>query len=226
MKMVIGLVGVKTSGKSTVATIIKNILKHEQVTEAALADKLKNVCSIVFNIPRNYFDDQKLKEVSLGKPILLTISDINKVMELYNIFDNTTPANIKKIQGSAGFLLETPRQIAQIIGTEILRGVGDEDIHCKNVKLSEKITIISDIRFPNEFDYFNKLDNTSFLPLYIQRDEAEKHVTEKSHSSETSVFKFSHKCVKINNNKDLQNLESEIRTNLLIRGFTLKEYNL
>lgn len=226
MKMVIGLAGVKTSGKSTVANIIKNILKHEQVTETALADKLKNVCSAVFNIPRNYFDDQKLKEVRLEKPILLTVSDINKVMELYNIFDNTTPENIKKIQGNAGFLLETPRQIAQIVGTEILRGVGDEDIHCKNVKLSEKITIISDIRFPNEFDYFNRLDNIFFLPLYIQRDEAEKHVTDKSHSSETSVFKFSHKCIKINNNKDLQNLENQIRTNLLIRGYALEEYNL
>ena len=226
MKMVIGLAGVKTSGKSTVANIIKNILKHEQVTETALADKLKNVCSVVFNVPRNYFDDQKLKEVCLEKPILLTVSDINKVMQLYNIFDNTTPENIKKIQGNAGFLLETPRQIAQIVGTEILREVGDEDIHCKNVKLSEKITIISDIRFPNEFDYFNRLDNTFFLPLYIQRDEAEKHVTDKSHSSETSVFKFSHKCIKINNNKDLQNLENQIRTNLLIRGYALKEHNL
>ncbi len=225
MKTIIGLAGVKTSGKSTVANIIKNILQ-EEVMESALADKLKDVCSDVFLIPRNHFDDQKLKEVPLEEPRILTVSDINKITEFFNVFSKITPENRDRLNEIAGIVLKTPRQIAQTVGTEILRRAGDEDIHCKNVKLGDNVTIISDIRFPNEFDYFNKLDNIFFLPFYIQRDEAEKHVTEHSHSSETSVFKFSDKCIKISNNKDLQNLENQIRLNLLIRGYALKECNL
>lgn len=225
MKVVIGLAGVKTSGKSTVANIIKNILKDE-VVEAALADKLKDVCSDVFLIPRNYFDDQNLKEVPLEEPRILTGSDINKILEFFNVISKITPETREKLHGIAGMVLKTPRQIAQIVGTEVLRATGDEDIHCKNVKLGDNTTIISDIRFPNEFDYFSKLGDVFFLPLYIQRDVAEKNVNENSHSSETSVFKFSDKCIKINNNNDLHNLENQIRINLLIRGYALKQRNL
>jgi hypothetical protein len=225
MKVVIGLAGVKTSGKSTVANIIKNILKDE-VAESALADKLKNVCSDVFLIPRDHFDDQKLKEVPLEEPRILTISDINKVVEFFNVASKITPETREKLHSIAGMVLKTPRQIAQIVGTEVLRATGDEDIHCKNVKLNENTTIISDIRFPNEFDYFNRLEDTFFLPLYIQRDAAEKDINENSHSSETSVFKFSDKCIKINNNNDLQDLENQIRINLLIRGYALRQRNL
>ena len=225
MKTVIGLAGVKTSGKSTVANIIKNIIQ-EDVIESALADKLKDVCSDVFLVPRNYFDDQKLKEVPLEESRILTVSDINKILEFFNVFSKITPETREKLHEIAGMVLKTPRQMAQIVGTEVLRAAGDEDIHCKNVKLGEKITIISDIRFPNEFNYFNQLDNTIFLPLYIQRDEAEKHINELSHSSETSVFKFSDQCIKINNNNDLRDLENQIRVNLLIRGYKLKQRNL
>ncbi len=113
-------------------------------------------------------------------------------------------------------MLESPRRIAQVIGTEILRATGDEDIHCKNMPLNESgVTIVSDIRFPNEFNYFNKLEGTLFIPIYIQRDEAEQYVTEDSHPSEKSVFEFAHKCISLHNNSDLHDLK--INTLQLLR---------
>ncbi len=113
-------------------------------------------------------------------------------------------------------MLESPRRIAQVIGTEILRATGDEDIHCKNMPLNESgVTIVSDIRFPNEFNYFNKLEGTLFIPIYIQRDEAEQYVTEDSHPSEKCVFEFAHKCISLHNNSDLHDLK--INTLQLLR---------
>lgn len=209
MNLVIGLAGVKTSGKSTVAGIIKNISKHD-IKEAALADKLKNTCAEVFDIPREYFDDQSLKEVNLSKERLLDLNAIEKILLKFNVGPSSDLMESYMASGVDGTLLWTPRQIAQTVGTEILRVV-DEEIHCKNVELNNQgITIISDIRFPNEYDFFSKRQNTLFLPLYIQRDEAEKMVTESSHSSEKMVFTFSDKCIKINNNNDLQSLERQL----------------
>ena len=217
MKLIIGLAGVKTSGKSTVANIIKNIMggraMGHNVQEAALADKLKNVCSLVFNVPRENFDRQDLKEVPFETPKFLTESKIFSILEMFNVdpTDILIGQYYKKL--IVDMELKSPRQIAQVVGTEVLRETGDEDIHCKNLNLNEDgITIVSDLRFPNEFNFFNrtKLMGYQFLPLYIQRDEAEQHVTENSHPSETSVFKFSSQCLEVPNNGSLIGLENKI----------------
>jgi len=163
MKIIIGLAGVKTSGKSTVANIIKEYIP--QASESALADKLKNTCAKVFGLKRNFFDLQELKEEPIiNGPIELTYGRIYDILADFEVtLTDTLKDNYKDI---VGMLLYTPRQIAQIIGTEVLRMTGNADIHCDNVKIDSKITIISDIRFPNEFDYFSKKKGLS-LYLYI-----------------------------------------------------------
>lgn len=210
MKIIIGLAGVKTSGKSTVANIIKNKF-DVTILESALADKLKNVSGEIFNVPREYFDRQDLKEVPLDKPRTLDVPTIEQVLNAFGVSLNEELL-LKYIERKVvNMTLDTPRKIAQIIGTEVLRAAGDEDIHCKNVPLNNNgVTVISDLRFPNEFNYFNNLKDALFIPLYIQRDEAEKYVTKDSHPSETSVFLFSNKCIKIDNNSNLAQLEERI----------------
>lgn len=214
--------GVKTSGKSTVANILKQIIL-EKTEEAALADKLKNVCSEVFNIKRENFDQQSLKEVKFKTPALLDLYRIKSILSMFNVPITDDLLQKYFTNNTEGMLLESPRQIAQVVGTEVLRTAGDEDIHCKNLKLGDNITIVSDIRFPNEFLYFNKLDNINFIPFYIHRTEAEKYINENSHSSETSVFHFCDKCIYINNNNTLQDLESELRAHLSKTGVLLKK---
>lgn len=210
MRTVIGLAGVKTSGKSTVAEILKKIIGGN-ILESALADKLKNTSAEVFNLPRDYFDRQDIKEVPLsGGPIILTADHIFDILWKFNVKMDQSEFT-EKYSNIIGTELETPRKIAQIVGTEVLRATGDEDIHCKNMPMNEEgITIVSDLRFPNEFEYFENAEDVNFIPLYIKRDVAEAQVTENSHASETSVFKFTDKCNEIPNNGTLENLEEQL----------------
>ena len=207
MKTIIGLAGVKTSGKSTVANMIKEFVPNAE--ESALADKLKNVCAKTFNLERVQFDAQELKEVPFEKPKILNMEDIGYILGCFGIFLSEELKN--KYKNVIGIKLESPRRIAQVIGTEVLRATGNEDVHCENVKIHDGVTIISDLRFPNEFNYFNRKKDFKFIPLYVQRDEAEKHVTEESHPSEKCVFEFSNKCIKIDNNGSLNNTQIQVR---------------
>jgi hypothetical protein len=225
MKIVIGLVGVKTSGKSTTANIIKKNFQGD-VIEAALADKLKNVCSEIFNVSRENFDRQDLKEIPFNSNKTLTKETISLILTGFGIKETEDLINFYNKNNIINKQLSSPRQIAQIVGTEVLRAAGDEDIHCKNVTLGDSVTIISDVRFPNEFNYFSTLPNTYFLPFYIQRTEAEEKITPDSHPSETSVFIFRDKCIKINNNNGLESLEDQVRSHLLRTDLKLKGYNL
>ena len=209
-KTVIGLAGVKTSGKSTVANMLREFVSS---TEAALADKLKNTCAEVFRLERKQFDLQELKEVPFPENEVrkLGTHHIRNILESFGV--EMTPAEMsEKYSNLIGMTLDTPRKIAQIVGTEILRATGDEDIHCKSVSLNPNgITIISDLRFPNEFEYFNNLEGVDFIPLHVQRNLAEDLVTKDSHPSETSVFKFTDKCIKINNNGSFSETELQIK---------------
>lgn len=219
MKTVIGLAGVKTSGKSTVANIIKKYLYNVQ--EAALADKLKNTCAEVFGLERKQFDLQELKEVPFEVPKTLGLYEVGAILESFGVYMDTREIDSKF--DVIGMELKSPRHIAQIVGTEVLRAAGDEFIHCKNVPVNKNgITIISDLRFPNEYEYFSKAEDVHFIPIYIQRDEAEKHVTKDSHPSETSVFLFSDKCELLPNNSSLQELESRLLV-ILSKNFELRE---
>jgi len=207
MKTVIGLAGVKTSGKSTVANIIKGISGAQ---EAALADKLKNTCAEAFGLTRDDFDSQALKEVPFSSAKLVTRTNIRTILNCFGL-DLFLSEKLTHLEGTS---METPRRIAQFVGTEVLRSLGNPDIHCESVNLSDGVTVISDMRFPNEYDYFDRMDNINFIPLYIARDEAEAEVTSDSHPSETSVFLFSDKCEKIDNNGTLSDLELNIKTYL------------
>jgi hypothetical protein len=193
-------------------------MPEQNVTESALADKLKNTCAEVFKVPREYFDSQDLKEVPFANgPKTLTEESILGVLLSFNAGMNQGDF-YDKYRNIIGMELPTPRKIAQIVGTEILRAAGDQDIHCKNVNLNDEITIISDLRFPNEFDYFSNNSEIDFIPLYIQRDEAEKHVTEDSHPSEKCVFEFSDKCIKVDNNGTIEDLSAQVWSKLLELG--------
>ena len=206
-QVVIGLSGVKTSGKSTAADIITELIGGN-IKESALAGKLKDVSAEAFGLTRDHFDNQDIKEVPFPEgPKIVTLYMIQEILLSFNTPLTEDLKEVYYENGVINMMLGTPRKIAQIVGTEVLRATGNEDIHCENMSMNEGgITIVSDLRFPNEFNYFDNNTNINFIPLYIQRDEAESIVTEFSHPSERCVFEFSKKCIKIPNNSSLDNL--------------------
>ena len=204
MRRVIGLAGVKTSGKSTAAEIIKGIIEAK---ESALADKLKNASAKAFGLERIQFDAQELKEVEFGRPMMVTRTVLETILTEFNL----APERADEMRKLEGAMLKSPRHIAQFVGTEVLRSLGNPDIHCDNVELFEGTTIISDMRFPNEFDYFFNKEDIDFIPLYVARNEAEIQVTPDSHASETSVFLFKDKCARLDNNGTIEQLEANIK---------------
>lgn len=212
--IVVGLVGPKTCGKSTVTNILSEFYPIE---EQALADKLKNVSAEVFGMRREQLDRQDMKEVEFEQGKELTAEKIGQVLDAFGVNINSFKDSVlmqtylEFYQPIIGRMLRSPREVAQIIGTEVLRFV-DKDIHCKSVRVSDKsITVVSDVRFSNEYDYFNNNKNITFIPIYIQRNLAEEKVTPNSHISEREFMDFRDKCQKVDNNGSFRDVEVQVK---------------
>ena len=211
--IVVGLVGPKTCGKSTVTNIIAS---EFVITESALADKLKNASAKAFDLKREQLDRQDLKEVLFDAPKPLTKERIALILTEFGVNPNSYKDPIL-LQTHLEFYtplfnkpLHSPREIAQIVGTELLRFV-DKDIHCRNVPIAKNsVTVVSDVRFINEMDFFAKMDGITFIPIYIQRDQAEAQVKPESHISEREFMEFRHRCSKVDNNGTLENTKKQV----------------
>jgi len=202
-KTFIGLTGVKESGKTTAFETIKN--KFPNAEEVMLAKKLKDTCSEVLGIPRNFFEDQRFKEQFLEAPVYL---DSDLVQEIYNSYKLNADFETH-VKPHIGRLLHTPREAAQYIGTEVLRSV-DPDVHCNAAVQfvpESELYVVTDMRFWNEFDFFNSNEDLNFSSVYIKNSTAEAKLGPNSHVSEKFVLEIGKKCdFKILN--DGVNLES------------------
>lgn len=205
---IIGIVGPRNSGKNTVATLIREFKPN--FTEKALADKLKNECSKIFNVPRHYFDDRTLKESRYNRPLVISKVEVSKLCEAYNVFPIADELNCFNINGTR--IVETPRQLLQICGTDILRSI-DINVHCKglNRELTQD-TLITDIRFNNEFTFFrNNFRDAVFI--YVNRPHAEELAKNSNHVSETEVLTLKEHCdIILYNGLDLDSLKTRVET--------------
>jgi hypothetical protein len=203
--IVIGLVAPKEAGKTTTTNMMAEFV---DIKESAFADKLKNVCSSASGIPRVNFDDQKLKEVPFEKPVLLTLGMITHILDRYGAETLET----SKLQHLIEKPLISPRHIAQIVGTELLRDLVSQTVHIDNVPIHKDfITVISDTRFENEYDVMKDKEDIDYYPAYIYRKEAEEAAKNSDHASEKDFFKFKDKCYVIDNNGTLRDLELNVK---------------
>lgn len=180
MNTVIGLIGAKAAGKTTAFNTIQATWPVQEIT---LAAKLKDVCAEVFNIPRNAFDSHSLKEKELQDLVFLEPSSLEQIFKLYDLKVNFD----KHIRSHIGQVLHSPRQIAQYIGTEVLRAA-EADIHCTSAvkDITKDIGVVTDMRFPNEFEFFTK-NYPRFFPVYIQNLGAEIEAGKDAHASEAHL---------------------------------------
>jgi hypothetical protein len=202
-KIVIGLVGAKQSGKTTTSNIICSLTYAKPI---AFADKLKNVCSDIFNVPRLSFDDQNVKEKEFSDVRILSADKCVEILKRYDI--NPNNVNYSSVIETT---MKTPREIAQTVGTNLLRNLVDPDIHIKSVELAGKgISIPSDIRFMNEFKAFSGKPDIDYYPIYINRKSAEEAITPDMHIAEREFLTFKDLCYKIDNNGTMEYLAMQI----------------
>jgi hypothetical protein len=210
--IVIGLVGAKQSGKSTFAEIVQK--RYPFVRQGALADRLKQACSSLLNISLRHFNDPSMKEKEFGgHGILLSGYDVSILLSQFEL--PSTDENLNLAEHTTTFL-ETPRQVAQYVGTEVLRTV-DPDVHCKGLMLTVEemkpkpgVFIVTDLRFPNEYEFFASRFGTDFYPTYISNGKAEAVAAKDQHESERHVLEIAKSCRRIDNEGSLPDFEAKV----------------
>lgn len=218
MDIVIALIGAKGAGKTTAFNAIKNILDVQEIT---LAAKLKDACAQVFNVPRDYFDSHEFKEKELDDPVFLTNELVRAIFSQYSdsvkklypeyTVDNDCIPN-KFIRQHVGKVLLTPRQIAQYVGTEVLRTLY-EDIHCyeATVNVNKVVGVVTDMRFPNEYDYFASRYQR-YYSIYIQNVGAEVQAGKDTHASEAHLQALARRALTIlPNNGSIVDFEASVK---------------
>ena len=186
--MLYGLIGIKGSGKSTAAQIMKNLLGRAITREVMLADKLKNLCCEQYGFSRRDLEDRKVKEF-IHEPRLVSEDDARDFFRAFGV--HSLPTNLGEV--CAKLTYHSPREFMQKVGTDLLRA-HDEDIHIKNLALDGGVHIIvSDVRFPNEADFIKRSGGKL---IYISNPELEKQLLlnyEDAPISETIVTKMTRK---------------------------------
>lgn len=204
---VIAFCGSKGSGKSTSASTFKE-LTTIPTEEIAIAGHLKESCSKVFNVDYDKFINPALKEVELENFIVLDKTNLQDLLKAFFVTDYKFDAHVRP---HLGRVMRTPRALLQYIGTEVLHPI-DPLIHAKAAiqkKDSNKLTMLTDLRFVAEFEYFSSA-SFKFVPVYVQNPYAEIAASVDSHPSERQFENFKSKCRVLNNGGTMTQLRIEI----------------
>ena len=176
----------------------------------AIADKLKIELSAAYDIDLIHFHSQEQKETPFIYPIRTKIETLVHLIEAFKTGPEPVKIDSDVLMELSTKELRTPRDLMQEVGM-FIRNIFGKDIHLKHLNLDKEITIVSDLRFKNEFDYLEKMEKKGYLhlPLYIQNYQAEN--SGDTHISEQEFRKFSKKCIKIDNNdKDIEFLADQL----------------
>lgn len=209
---IIGITGAKNSGKDTIASMLYYIFTtglsranykewvnlferpKTKIKVYHFADSLKDILSIMYNIPREYFDNRLYKDTyyySINKGSFVnekTVLNINKESSftsyIVNIEDlENTPLRFYVDNYSNCFI--KLRTLLQYFGTNICRNQLSNDFWIKHTmnKIIKNITnetliLVPDVRFNNEAEALNK--NGGFIIKVVRNEnEIPEHESEK-----------------------------------------------
>ena len=195
---IVSFTGPKGSGKDTSA----DILKEEKIANGSLsfAGPLKKICMEVFKLHHNFMNDPILKEKQLEEPITLQSKHFRKInlamtdhLDQDEFFYNPYKASIA---GLEGMVINTPRQLLQVIGTDYIRNRIHADWHLQAAfskttlaKMDDEgLYCVTDARFPNEYTFLADKFGEDFKGFYVARPEAEEKLAASSHASELQVL--------------------------------------
>lgn len=226
---IIGLSGAQGSGKDTAATMMRELLENKhripKVKTYAYADNLKHLCRDIFDLnDAQLFGDKK--NTPLKRPITLTQLHTECIVGWIRQHNGveTNEGQRERLYDMVmqGVVFNTPREIFQHIGTEILRNVYDDNYHV-NVLMREieadnvDYAIITDARFPNERAAINERKGVVFLVAGRVHEDA----IATTHKSETSLGNVSDYACVLSNSGTLANLKTQVEIiigSLVTRG--------
>lgn len=157
-------------------TLANFLIKNHNFIEMSFADTIKDMACVLLNVNR-----EQLEELKINNAPLLGTENI------------------------------TARYILQTLGTEWGRNLISRDIWINNLRQKiinniSKNIIITDVRFPNEFEMLTKL-GFHFIKI-IPKKELLHLKEDNNHESESYDFKD---CIIINNFGTLEDFESNIK---------------
>lgn len=215
--IIIGIAGTKGSGKDTVASMINYILrvglakadyytwvKESQVKDnnniIHFADALKDICSLVFNIPRQAFNEtQQYKDNNFWIFTDEQLVSCNELTNRYHIItindlinNNLSLPDTRLFCNKQGRIsCISLRTIMQYIGTELFRNKVSKNTWIdicinKAINISDKgYCIIPDVRFKNEVESIKNIADRASITIKLIRNID----TNDSHESEKIDFK-------------------------------------
>lgn len=232
-RIIIAISGSKGVGKDTTATMLEYIMsvgigkanyaewyRRTKVAEdygeniIHFADKLKDLCAQITNLPRYYFDQHRYKDELwwiYGTEYFICDEEIEKhntgenkknyiKIESCNLL--TLKEHLETIAKSKGTPVVKLRTILQFVGTEMFRNLYDEKYWIRNtIKRAREITnkkgfcIIPDLRFETELHSLRRACNDSEYKCIIinvgYSDTFERNANERGlHISEKQLKEF------------------------------------
>lgn len=180
--MIVAFSGNKFAGKDTTA---EGLIRFHKFKRIGLADKLKDVCSEVFQIPRQDMDDPSKKESLFEKKLSITIEHIDSLLrtiqrdgfefEYEKVFEDVRT-------DFQGRILRSIRDMLQTVGTDICRNYIKDDIWLQYVKSTilnySGNLVITDARFENERNFLAELGAVMILVIRPGFENKSTHVSE------------------------------------------------
>lgn len=235
---IIGIAGKKNSGKDTVASMI-NYIFAKGITAATyrewlmcrasfdathkhriihFADSLKDCLSIIYHIPRQYFDDREYKDnmyYNLRTGEFIRKDRVTQRGDHYFVIDVETLGHgsiREQIETYDELLpLVTIRTLMQYFGTNLCRDNLQSDIWIKStmakasdICLAHRLCIIPDVRFTNEATAIQTNESSLYGGvIMVRRNNDDNNDDIDYHSSEIVTFSTNYS---INNNTNIMDL--------------------
>lgn len=219
---IIGIAGKKNSGKDTVASMI-NYIFAKGITAATyrdwllcresydatykhriahFADSLKDCLSIIYHIPRQYFDDREYKDnmyYNLRTGEFINKEKVTQRRDNYFIIENSNieHSSIREEIETYDMLfpLITLRTLMQYFGTNLCREYLQSDIWIKatmakasDICLAHRLCIIPDVRFTNEATAIQTKTSSLYGGVIMVRRNNNDNDDIDYHSSEIVTF--------------------------------------
>lgn len=200
--MIIAVSGKKGSGKSTVA----NYFLEKGFELRSFAGPLKTLIAEVFGLPMFLLTDQEAKERH-QLSIYIQKEHVEKLISLASkLYPITAEQQAKALANIPQDLIQTPRQLLQVVGTDIFRNNIDTEywLNVFKASLQGRNYICDDARFDNELALIKSLGG------YVIGLNRPGMFSQDSHASEK--IDLSNCDFVVQNKYNIQDLRSEIDT--------------